>query len=208
VVTLPDVTVTERTAIVEALKSPLFYGLAVPAAFLCWLHFGHTPAMVALALVFALGLCLSTVIDLKHMILPDSITLPLLVVGLFAPQLLFGQSWVLTWLGAAAGFCLFGGISWVFEKVRGYPGMGFGDVKFLALLGAWCTVLSLPIILLVAALSALPVFILHKIIYRTTEPTPLPFGPFLAFGGFVSFLYADVLWSFIINVRQLMGLAH
>ncbi|MBI1364147.1 MAG: hypothetical protein GC134_09200 [Proteobacteria bacterium] len=202
----PDSYVSEKAAILAALRSPFLYILMVAVTVPCVINFHHSPLMVALALVFAYGLCLSTIVDLKFMILPDSITLPLIVLGLFAPQLLFGQSWLITWLGGAVGFALFGGISWGFYKLRGYPGMGFGDVKFLALLGVWCGIISLPLILLVATFSAIPVFMGHKWYFKTTEPTPLPFGPFLAFGGLVSFLYADVLWSFIINLRQTIGL--
>jgi prepilin signal peptidase PulO-like enzyme (type II secretory pathway) len=193
--------ISERTAIAAAFSSPFLYGLFAVSCLLCWMNFSHNMTMVGLACVFAAGLCLSTVVDLKYMILPDSITLPLLITGLFLPQLLFGQSWILTWLGAVAGFTIFGGISWGFYKMRGYPGMGFGDIKFLAMLGAWVNIMNLPLVLLLAAFSALPVFMGHKMIFKTTEPTPVPFGPFLAFGGLISFLYADTLWSFIIHLR-------
>lgn len=187
--------------IAEALRRPLFYCLFLVSSGLCWLELGHTPTMVALACVFTFGLSLATTVDFKYMILPDSVTLPLLATGLFAPQLLFGQGWFITWLGAAVGFGFFVGLSWGFYKLRGYPGLGFGDVKFLAMLGAWVSVINIPLILLIAAFSALPMFMAHKLIFKPNEPTPLPFGPFLALGGFISFLYADVIWSFIIHLR-------
>ncbi len=91
-----------------------------------------------LYLVIALGLIAAAAIDLEHMILPDSITLGGTILGLLTSPIRFEVDPLMSILGAAGGFLgLWFPFIWVHEKLRGFPGMGLGDAKLLALAGAW-----------------------------------------------------------------------
>lgn len=188
--------------VTEALTRPLFYvvfGSTLLWAFTAASH--NTPWLAALALL-ALLLTLLTVIDLKHMLLPDILTLPGLALGLALVPLLTPHTMLSSLLGAALGYGLFAALHYGFYALRGYHGLGYGDVKLMAMLGAWVGVLNLPLVLLIASFSALPVFIGHRLFGQGTSQTPLPFGPFLALGGWVAALHGSTLWNTIFTMRM------
>jgi leader peptidase (prepilin peptidase)/N-methyltransferase len=150
--------------------------------------FGPTPAALA-----AFGLCAMllamSLIDMKTGYLPDSMTLPLLWAGLIAN--LSGNFVELrdAVIGAIAGYLFLWCVFWLFKLLRGIEGIGYGDLKLLAALGAWLGWIALPQVLLIAALSGAAVGLVAMWRGRMRYEEPLPFGPFLALGGIVTLLH-------------------
>tara|TARA_R110000868_G_scaffold218576_2_gene469122 strand:- start:55200 stop:55811 length:612 start_codon:yes stop_codon:yes gene_type:complete len=188
----------EIDTLFECLRAPLFY--FITALFIFW-GGSESPWPLALTIPFATALCALTYIDMKHMILPDLITLPMIALGLIL-HFTFTGNLIIPLLGAVAGFVLFFLIFYISYKIKGEPGMGFGDVKFLAMLGSWVGLSGLPLILLYASMFAL-LYILLKIIFNQyIKSQAFPFGPFLAIGGWFAFLYHDASWRVIVDLRQ------
>lgn len=157
------------------------------SAFLAW-RFGWGPALAA-ALVFTWALIAASAIDLDTQLLPDRITLPLLWLGLLVN--VFGvfvdlRSAV---LGAAGGYLLLWCVYWGFKLAAGKEGMGFGDFKLLAALGAWTGWQTLPLILLVSAGAGAVFGLLAIWLSGKGRDTRIPFGPYLAAGGMVALLW-------------------
>lgn len=191
----------EISAIKEVFVKLTFYIGVVVVCMWGFAHFGMGIPFIG-AMIFGIILLIFTLVDLKHFILPDILMLPAILIGLIAAPMLMGQSWVNTFIGAFLGFGLFFMISFLFFKIRGYHGLGFGDVKFLGMLGAWVGASGLPPLLLISCFIAIPVFILRKMIKGTATSQPLPYGPFLAVGGWVMFLYDIPVWQGIMKVRE------
>jgi leader peptidase (prepilin peptidase)/N-methyltransferase len=191
----------EKTLLREARNSVWFYiGLAVVVTW-SYLHFGCGWPFVA-AIIFGTCLLILSLVDLKHFILPDTVMIPTMALGLILPPLIMEQHWANTFLGGFLGFGLLFAVSWGFFKIRGYHGMGFGDVKLLGALGAWTGASSLPPLILISSVLAMPVFILRCIIKGTKTSQPLPFGPFLAVGGWLMFLYDIPIWAALLQARK------
>jgi leader peptidase (prepilin peptidase) / N-methyltransferase len=142
---------------------------AQPVALL-WCAFGAT--LLALALI-----------DWDTTLLPDSMTLPLLWVGLVASMLGFTIAWPLAFWGAVAGYLSLWSVYWLFKLVTGKEGMGYGDFKLLAALGAWLGWPMLVPIALMASVIGAAVGIGMKLTSSLREGRYVPFGPFLAGGG-------------------------
>lgn len=154
------------------------------------MHFGFTLSLVY-ALLFAWGLIALAGIDLDHKILPDDITLPLLWLGLLAninPHFVPLPQAV---LGAVAGYLFLWGVFWLFKFITGKEGLGQGDFKLLALLGAWCGCFALPAIILIASLLGSIVGLSLIATKQITRSQAIPFGPFLAFAGWITLLWGD-----------------
>ncbi len=130
--------------------------------------------------------------DLRTMILPDVLTLPLLVAGLVvtavtAPEFLLDRD-----LGAAVGFLLLFALAWAYRTLRRRDGLGMGDAKLLGALGAWVGLGQLAAVLLMASCLGLAAAGAGWLVgRRMTAATAIPFGPFLAFAGWLSWLYGD-----------------
>jgi leader peptidase (prepilin peptidase)/N-methyltransferase len=147
------------------------------------------PYQLLLAYVpFCLSLLALTVIDLEHRLLPDAITLPGILLGLLFSLLLPDLTFWDAAAGALAGAALFAGIAWAYEKLAGRWGMGWGDVKLLAMIGAFLGWRALPwVILLSAGLGTLAGLL--QIMAERPEARDqwrtlsLPYGPFLALGA-------------------------
>jgi leader peptidase (prepilin peptidase)/N-methyltransferase len=166
---------------------------AVASAVVVW-HFGATPqALAGLALSFTL-IALAG-IDVHTQLLPDSLTLPLLWLGLLlslAPQPIF-ISPPAAIMAAAIGYLSLWSVYWLFKLFTGKEGMGHGDFKLLAALGAWMGPFALlPIVLLSSLVGAL--YGLSMLVLRRRErSTPMPFGPFLAGAGWLQFVFGQDL---------------
>lgn len=133
-------------------------------------------------------------IDWRHMILPDVLTLPLLLAGLAVSVWLDPGNIYDHAIGAAAGYLLFFGVSWFYQKLRGREGLGEGDAKLLAAGGAWVTWLGLAQIMLIAAVTGLGAALAIAATGRKVEAqTKIPFGPCLAFAIWLAWLYGPVL---------------
>jgi len=165
------------------------------------LKFGLTPTGIAAAVLLWALLAL-TFIDFDTQLLPDDITLPLLWAGLLAQILVpaFGltaPSFVVPLptavIGAVAGYLSLWSIYWIFKLVRGKEGMGYGDFKLLAALGAWLGwPLLIPIVLLSSVVGAAVGILL--IVFRGRDHSiPLAFGPYLAIAGGIALFYGPQL---------------
>ncbi len=144
-------------------------------------------------LTFTYFLVALTFIDVDHQLLPDSLTLLLLWLGLFVN--LFGtftdlQSAV---IGAIAGYLVLWLVYQSFRLLTGKEGMGFGDFKLLAALGAWLGWQLLPIIVLLSSLVGAVVGIALIVCKRHQRSQPIPFGPYLAAAGWLAFVWGDQL---------------
>ncbi len=144
---------------------------------------------LAAGLVFSWSLIAASAIDLDTQLLPDRITLPLLWLGLL---LNVGGLFVdlrSAVLGAAGGYLMLWSVYWGFRLLAGKEGMGFGDFKLLAALGAWTGWQTLPLILLVSAGAGAVIGILGIWLAGKGREARIPFGPYLAAGGFVALLW-------------------
>ncbi len=174
----------EKAISIEYPLVELFTGIA--SAVIAW-HFGFgNQAIFALFLTWAL-IALS-VIDFHHFLLPDDITQPFLWLGLLLG--LFGVFVDLETavIGAIAGYLSLWSVYWAFKLVTGKEGMGYGDFKLLALLGAWLGWQALPTIIILSSMVGAVIGILLVLLKRQESSHPLPFGPFLAAAGWLSLL--------------------
>jgi leader peptidase (prepilin peptidase)/N-methyltransferase len=132
-------------------------------------------------------------IDVRRLILPDVLTLPLIVAGLLAAAVLDPDSLAERALGAALGYLALRAVAWAYLRLRGREGLGQGDAKLLAAAGAWLGAVALPQIILVAALSALLVAAALRLSGRTMHAhSALPFGPFLALAIWALWLFGPL----------------
>ncbi|MFG6160107.1 prepilin peptidase [Halomonas sp. 1390] len=149
--------------------------------------------------LFILGACLvllaMAVIDLRTQLLPDVLTLPLLWAGLLY-QLLF-QPLLLpsAVIGAMAGYLVLWSFYWLFKLVTGKEGMGYGDFKLLAALGAWLGWQTLPLVLILSAGAGALVGILIQLAVPRLRGAPLPFGPWLVMAGWLALLAGEPLMA-------------
>jgi leader peptidase (prepilin peptidase) / N-methyltransferase len=132
-------------------------------------------------------------IDVRRWILPDVLTLPLIVAGLLAAAVLDPDSLADRALGAALGYLALRAVAWAYLRLRGREGLGQGDAKLLAAAGAWLGAVALPQVILVAALSALLVAAALRLSGRTMHAhSALPFGPFLALAIWALWLFGPL----------------
>jgi leader peptidase (prepilin peptidase)/N-methyltransferase len=150
----------------------------------------------AVALSFSWSLLVLTVIDLEHQLLPDVITLPLLWFGLLISIPTFFVDSTAAILGVVIGYLILWVVAWLFHRVTKKVGMGHGDFKLLALLGAWLGWQLLPFVLLFAALLGSVVGLTLIALKKQTRDAPIPFGPFLAFAGWIALLWGNQIYSF------------
>ena len=143
-----------------------------------------------------------TFIDFDKLLLPDQLTLPLLWVGLvlnLSHQFVPLADAV---IGAIAGYMVLWSIYWAFKLLTGKEGMGYGDFKLLAALGAWLGWQSLPLILILSSCVGAILGITLVVMRRHQQSKPMPFGPYLAIAGWLVFMWGDQM---IASYRQLAG---
>jgi len=154
--------------------------------------FGVTTQTVA-ALFFTWALITLTLIDLKTQLLPDSITLPLLWLGIFLSFFDVFTDTTSSVIGAMAGYMILWSVYQLFKLLTGREGMGFGDFKLLAALGAWMGYSYLPQIILVSSVAGSVFGIGMLIIGKTRQQQPIPFGPYLAVAGWIALLWGETI---------------
>lgn len=156
-------------------------------------HFGPV-GMGLLAIVFSWILLTAAVIDLHTTLLPDDLTLPLLWLGLLGAALgVTGVSAVDAVIGAAVGYLILWGLYHAFRLLTGKEGMGYGDFKLLAALGAWTGWQGLPVTILLSSVVGAAVGIGLIVVLGRDRNIPIPFGPYLAAGGWVALFWGDEL---------------
>ncbi len=152
--------------------------------------FGITP-LAALAVIFTLALVVLTGIDFHHKLLPDVITLPLLWLGLLANTQGLFTDLASAVIGGAAGYLVLWLVYWAFKLLTGKEGMGYGDFKLLAALGAWLGWQMLPLILLMSSVVGAIIGIGAIALLGRDRHIPMAFGPYLAIAGWVALMWGD-----------------
>jgi leader peptidase (prepilin peptidase)/N-methyltransferase len=176
--------ISARYPIIEAVTGLL--------SFLIIWQFGATLAGLT-ALLFTWALISLTMIDVDHKLLPDQITLPLLWLGLIInSSSVFASLPDAVW-GTIIGYLSLWSIYWLFKLLTGKEGMGYGDFKLLAALGAWMGWQALPVIILLSSLVGAIVGSIILVMNKQGRDTAIPFGPYLAAAGWIALLWGDVI---------------
>ncbi|MFT7129322.1 MAG: leader peptidase (prepilin peptidase)/N-methyltransferase [Gammaproteobacteria bacterium] len=149
------------------------------------------PVPVLLALFFTWTLISLTMIDADHQLLPDQITLPLLWAGLAINSFGVFVPLVDAFWGAVIGYLSLWSVYWLFKLVTGKEGMGYGDFKLLAALGAWMGWQSLLTVILMSSLVGAVVGSIILLINKKGRNTAIPFGPYLAAAGWITLVWGD-----------------
>lgn len=173
-------------------RYPIFEILTAFASVFIAYHFGVSWQCGA-ALILTWSLIVLAAIDLEHHLLPDDITLPLLWVGLLVNSQGLFTSLNNALLGVVAGYLFLWSIYWIFKLITHKEGMGYGDFKLLAMLGAWIGWQALPIIILLSSFAGAMVGITLIALKRHQRSQPIPFGPFLALAGWITLVWGDKL---------------
>ncbi|TCV83000.1 prepilin peptidase [Sulfurirhabdus autotrophica] len=155
-------------------------------------HFGFSAAGVA-AIVFTWVLIALTFIDFDTQLLPDSITLPMIWAGLLLNLWNIYVPLSAAVIGAVAGYLSLWSVYWLFKLATGKEGMGFGDFKLLALIGAWLGWQMLPLVILLSSVVGAVVGISLILFTKHGRNIPIPFGPYLAGGGLIAMLWGHDL---------------
>jgi leader peptidase (prepilin peptidase) / N-methyltransferase len=182
----------------------------VLSSWVAW-HFGFgAPAACALLVTWAL--IALTGIDLDHQLLPDNITLPLAWAGLLAAVAIGPMSDAAlpvsprdAIIGAVAGYISLWLVFHAFKLVTGKEGMGYGDFKLFAALGAWLGWKVLPLVIVLSATSGAALGILMIALKGRDRRAPIPFGPYLAAAGWLAMMYGDALLN---TYLRMSGLKH
>ncbi|HTP95814.1 MAG TPA: A24 family peptidase [Burkholderiales bacterium] len=174
--------ISKRYPLVEALSGAL-------SGYIGW-RFGLSVAALG-ALLFAWAMIAAAFIDLDTFYLPDNVTLPLLWAGLL---LNLGGTFTdlpSAVIGAAAGYLVLWCVFWAFKFATGKEGMGYGDFKLLAAIGAWLGWKMLPLVILLSSLVGALVGIALIVLARHGRSTPIPFGPYLATAGVIAMYWGE-----------------
>ncbi|WP_324002623.1 prepilin peptidase [Aeromonas dhakensis] len=145
------------------------------------------------ALLLTWVLVALTFIDLDKMLLPDQLTLPLLWGGLLFNLAGGFVPLADAVIGAMAGYLVLWSLYWAFKLLTGKEGMGYGDFKLLAALGAWLGWQALPIVLLLSSLIGAIIGISLILLRNHHQGKPIPFGPYLAIAGWIALLWGDTI---------------
>ena len=186
-----------QTAI--SLRYPLVELLTGLVFAVCAWKFGATWTALA-TMVFSAYLIAMIFIDADTQLLPDQLTLPLMWGGIVfhLAAYLLQADWGITTLvdsllGAIVGYMSLWSIFQLFKLVTGKEGMGYGDFKLLAALGAWLGISVLPIIIIMSALVGL----VFALIMKVAKNQPMPFGPYLAISGWIVLIFSQPIGQFI-----------
>lgn len=162
---------------------------ALLSGYVAW-HFGFTWQAGAM-LLLTWGLLAMSLIDADHQLLPDVLVLPLLWLGLIANHFGLFASLGDALFGAVFGYLSLWSVFWLFKLVTGKEGMGYGDFKLLAMLGAWGGWQILPLTILLSSLVGAILGVIMLRLRNAESGTPIPFGPYLAIAGWIALLWGD-----------------
>ncbi len=182
------------------IRYPLIELLCAVVTTIVGYELGVTPYVLA-ALCLSWYLIALTFIDLDHMLLPDNMTLPLMWGGIALALTGLGPiSLVDSVAGAMVGYLILWSVFWAFKLLTGKDGMGYGDFKLLAALGAWLGWQQLPLIILLSSVIGAIVGIAMISMARSRRGKPIPFGPYLAGAGWISLLWGEQLTRIYLSV--------
>ena len=174
------------------IRYPLVELLTGILAVACTYRFGFNWFALAAFALCAVLVAL-TFIDLDTFLLPDNLTLPLLWGGLLVNLYIGLPALKEAVIGAVAGYLLLWSVYWLFKLATGKEGMGYGDFKLLAALGAWLGWMALPQVLLVASLTGVVIGGGSMLLSGKGRQQPIPFGPYLAASGLVTLFAGNLL---------------
>jgi leader peptidase (prepilin peptidase)/N-methyltransferase len=150
------------------------------------------------ALAFTALLVAMSGIDLRTTLLPDDLTLPLLWLGLLLSLVPVFAAPTQAILGAVVGYLSLWSVYWAFKLLTGKEGMGYGDFKLLAAIGAWCGVSAILPVLLMSSLVGAVIGSIWLALKGRDRATPIPFGPYLAVAGWIQLFWgADLLKAYL-----------
>ena len=173
-----------------SIRYPIVEATTALAFLLVAMHFG--PNLQTLAAIGLTALLITlTVIDIDHQLLPDDLTLFLLWTGLFASLFNVFTDPVSSIIGAIAGYLSLWLVYHLFRLLTGKEGMGYGDFKLLAALGAWIGWQMLPLIILLSSLVGAVIGLIMIGMKRHKSNQPMPFGPFIALAGWIAMMWGD-----------------
>lgn len=171
----------------------------VLSAFVAW-HFGFG-WQACMVLVLSWGLLAMSLIDAEHQLLPDVLVLPLIWLGLIVNSFGLFVSLHDAFWGAVAGYMALWTVFWLFKLITGKDGIGYGDFKLLAMLGAWGGWQILPLTILLSSLLGAIIGVILLRLRDAKTSTPLPFGPYLAIAGWIALLWGGQItgfyWQFV-----------
>ncbi|PCI19317.1 MAG: prepilin peptidase [Piscirickettsiaceae bacterium] len=182
-----------------SIRYPLVELTTACLSFAIALQFGVSIQTCA-ALIFTWTLICLALIDFDTQLLPDSITLPLLWSGLFFSLFHTFTDPVTSIIGALAGYLSLWSVYWAFKIITKKEGMGYGDFKLLAAIGAWLGWQALPLVIMLSAFVGAIIGISLIIIQGRHKSTPIPFGPFLAIAGFIALIWGDYINEFYLHL--------
>ncbi len=182
--------ISPRYPLVEALTS-------IVSGYIAW-RFGVSWSTAA-ALMFAWAMIALAFIDLDTFYLPDDITLPLLWLGLLVNSGGLFSDLHSAVVGAVAGYLSLWSVYWAFKLATGKEGMGYGDFKLLAAIGAWLGWKMLPVVILLSSFAGAVVGIALIVFARHGRNVPIPFGPYLVLGGLIALFWGDALTRYYLQ---------
>ncbi|WP_407692367.1 prepilin peptidase [Pseudomonas xionganensis] len=168
------------------------------SAYVVW-HFGFSWQAGAM-LLLTWGLLAMSLIDADHQLLPDTLVLPLLWLGLIVNSFALFTSLEDALWGAVAGYLSLWSVYWLFKLITGKEGMGYGDFKLLAMLGAWGGWQVLPLTILLSSLVGAVLGIIMLRLRNSDTSTPIPFGPYLAIAGWIALLWGEQITAGYLQV--------
>lgn len=182
-------------------RYPLVEALNGLLTLLLFLKFGPSLTFLAFFLLCS-SLVVITFIDLDHQIIPDSISLPGIVLGFIFSFLLPWNGWLNSLLGIVAGGGSLLLVAWLYEKLTGKEGMGGGDIKLLAMMGAFLGWRSVPFIIFAASLVGSVIGVSLMLLQKKDGKLAIPFGPFLAFGAVLYIFYGRQIIHWYLSIGR------
>jgi leader peptidase (prepilin peptidase)/N-methyltransferase len=155
-------------------------------------QFGWSEQAIAV-LLLSWALISLTMIDIDHQLLPDNITLPLVWLGVLVNSQGLFTDLESSVFGAIFGYLSLWSVFWLFKILTGKEGMGYGDFKLLAALGAWMGWQMLPLVIILSSFVGAAIGIIGIVVQGRDKSVPIPFGPYLAIAGWIALLWGDII---------------
>lgn len=183
-----------------SIQYPLIEAITAGLSIIIAIKFGLSIETL-FALIFTWALISLTLIDAKTMLLPDNITLPLLWLGLLVNASELYTDIYSAIYGAVIGYLILWLVYQIFKRITGKEGMGFGDFKLLAALGAWMGWQMLPQIILLSSLVGMVIGLAMIFFKNRNKSSPIPFGPYLAIAGWIAFIWGAEINHLWLNIN-------